>query len=196
MYVQGACGGTSPSWLTHPLETHLQRMGDAFEESIRSVWNEMKAHTVPKVVSKEIPLCVKMSSSQVTPDGLPGRRVLELCMLPLRRLLDQIAREGIVDNQQVSLTVVQFGSVVLLGVPGELGPVASLKVRAVFADSPVDQLMIASLCNGYIGYVHRRSDYRFKRGMRFLALYENAMSMAGRNAGEGVVSLLKENLAT
>jgi neutral ceramidase len=193
MFVQGACGATSPSWFTLPLDRHLRNFGDAFEQRIRNALKELRPRMASTVSTRQIPLGITTPSSRITPDGLPGLRFLEHCMFPVKRFLDRMAKQGVVDNRDVSLTVVHLGSVILLGVPGELGPIASLSIRTFFSSAHVEQLMIASLCNGYIGYVHRKRDYRFKRKIRCLALYENAMSLAGRNAGDNILSLLERS---
>jgi neutral ceramidase len=193
MFVQGACGASSPSWFTLPLDRHLRNVGDAFEQCIRNALRELRPQMASAVLARQIPLRIANPSSRITPDGLFLLHVLEYCMFPLKRLLDQMAKQGMVDNRDVSLTVVHLGPVVLLGVPGELGPSASLSIRTFFSSAHVEQLMIASLCNGYIGYVHRKRDYRLKHKIRLLALYENAMSLAGRSAGDNILSLLERS---
>jgi hypothetical protein len=84
--------------------------------------------------------------------------------------------------------IVGMGRLVLVGIPGEVGPRLSSAIRRVF--SPSDTI-VASLCNGYAGYIHRRCDYEHKHGLRTLGLYENAMSLAGRDAGESILSLIE-----
>ncbi len=106
--------------------------------------------------------------------------------------LGRMAAEGAADNRDLSLSIVEMGRVALVGVPGEVGPELSMAIRQAF---PRKHVVVASLCNGYSGYIHKRSDYQHARGTSALALYENAMSLAGRDAGDYILSRIEQRRA-
>jgi len=191
IFIQGACGGTSPAHIRLPLETHLARVGDAFESKISAGLTRMESCAAPRIIMDQIPLGIASAEARITPDGLPFLRAVEERIRPLRRYFAHMARQGMADNKDLALTVVDLGCVQIVGVPGEVGPELSLSIRKVFSNKQFKHVIVASLCNGYAGYIHKRSDYRYRRGTHALGLYENAMSLAGRDAGDSILSVLE-----
>ena len=192
MFVQGACGGTSPALSHLPLEKHLQQYGDAFEGRIQDVVFKMKFQSVSRALIRQIPFPITTSPSRITPGGLPIWGALEDCVFPLKGYMAKLSKQGVAENQDASLSAVRFGSIVFLGIPGEVGPLLSLSLRKALANAGANYQMIASLCNGYVGYVHRNADYEYKRGIHILGLYENAMSLAGRSAGDSILTFVEQ----
>jgi neutral ceramidase len=190
LFVQGACGGTSPAYFHLALEEHLSRLCGALVNEISTALPRMQPCDVPQVIVEQIPLQLSFAETRITPDGLPPVRAIEDIIQPLRRYLVRMAEQGAVDNHNLSLTIVGMGRVVFVGIPGEVGPELSMAIRRVFSPNNV---VVASLCNGYAGYLHKRSDYQYEHGIRMLGLYENAMSLAGRDAGDSILSQLEQS---
>lgn len=188
VFCQGACGGISPAHIHLPLEKHLARLGSAFENAISAALPSMQSCNVRRVLVEQVPIQLSSAETQITPDGLAFLGALEQRIRPLRHHFAEMAAQGAVENQNLSLKIVGMGRLVLVGIPGEVGPQLSTVIRRVFSPN---YTIVASLCNGYAGYIHRRSDYEYKRGLRTLGLYENAMSLAGRDAGDSILSLLE-----
>ena len=195
IFIQGACGGTSPAHVRLPLETHIASVAAALEGEIRAGLTRMEACALSRIVVDQIPFRIASAETRITPDGLPFLGAVEDRIRPLRRYFAEMAQQGMADNRDLALTVVDLGCAVLVGVPGEVGPELSLSIRRVFSNRQLNHVIVASLCNGYAGYIHKRSDYRYRPGTRALGLYENAMSLAGRDAGDSILSLLERYVA-
>ena len=191
MFLQGAAAATNPGWIHGPLEKHLQHMGDMFEEAIGKLEQRLQPLPVSEIAHTRLPLEVEQQEPLIVPDGMRGGKILELAARPLQAALGLMSRQGRAANRHVALTVIRIGPLVVIGAPCELGPRVSLDIRDLFARTSTPTVMVASMCDGYVGYVHMVQDYEARRGTRVLALYENAMSMAGRDAGNTIVEVLK-----
>ena len=84
------------------------------------------------------------------------------------------------------------------GTPCDLGVSVALALKDALRDAGVRVAMVGSQCNDYVGYVHLPEDYQRlpEPGFRYLALYENAMSLSGWQLGQQFVDELRQQLGT
>lgn len=195
LFLQGAGAGTNPGWMDLPFEQHLARMGEALEKGVRDALAGLSPVKGVGLAVHAIPLQIQQSPSRIFPEGMPIGALLEGLASRLRARIDSMTDEGLADNRRLSLNVARLGRLALFTVPGEIGPRVSTGIRDALADAGFENTLVASMCNGYTGYIHCRSDYRFSRGLRALSFYENAMSGAGRDMGECIIAAAREYAA-
>lgn len=188
VFLQGAGAGTNPGWMDIHFEQHLARMGEALEKGVREALAGLSPVKGVGLAVHAIPLQIQQSPSRIFPEGMPIGALFEGLASRLRARIDSMTDEGLADNRRLSLNVARLGRLALFTVPAEIGPRVSMGIRDALAASGFENTLVASMCNGYMGYVHCRSDYRFSRGLRILSLYENAMSSAGRDMGDAIIA--------
>lgn len=111
---------------------------------------------------------------------------------PVKPLLNALFRQA-----QVPVARVQgfrLGDFAFVGTPADLGVGIDLAAKKYARDRGLRCPVVASQCDGYIGYLHRRQDYEahppsgpwpFKgTDAMNMGVYENALSVYGRDAGE------------
>lgn len=111
--------------------------------------------------------------------------------LPIRficnRLVGKRPKTAMVEGFRV-------GNFALIGTPADLGVGIAIEAKNRCRKAGIPYPIIASQTNGYIGYIHRRSDYAKSVANSHLAMaiYENSMSFFGRNAGEMVLEAISK----
>jgi hypothetical protein len=87
----------------------------------------------------------------------------------------------------------RVGPFAMVGFPADLGVGIDLALKEHARRRGIRFPIAASQCDGYIGYLHRRDDYRVAppESHRGMALYENAMGFFGRDMGERVLDAAK-----
>ena len=90
----------------------------------------------------------------------------------------------------------RVGDFAFVGTPSDLGVSIGLAIKAAARAAGVANPVAASQTDGYIGYLHRRDDYRRAPppgGPHLgMARYENAMGFFGRDGGERVLDAARE----
>jgi hypothetical protein len=92
----------------------------------------------------------------------------------------------------------RIGDWAVAGAPADLGVGLALDAKAAARAAGVRDPVVASQCDGYVGYVHRRQDYAHTppASHREMAFYENAMNFFGRGTGDVLAGALDEVLKT
>lgn len=105
---------------------------------------------------------------------------------PLRLLCNALIPSGIRLGRVRGFRTGAFG---LVGTQADLGVSIGLSMKAHGRNAGLANPVSASQCDGYIGYLHRRDDYRKKppSSHHGMAFYENAMGFFGRDMGERVL---------
>jgi hypothetical protein len=106
--------------------------------------------------------------------------------LPLKWLLDCLfAVRGL---SRARVQGVAVGDFAFVGTPSDLGVGIALDVKAHARRAGIPHAVAGSQTDGYIGYLHRREDYRKAPPERTLGMarYENAMGIFGRAMGDHV----------
>ncbi len=87
-----------------------------------------------------------------------------------------------------------IGEVAIIGTPADLGVSVSLAIREYALDKGFKYPFVASQCNGYVGYIHRKSDYETTapKQSRAMAYYENVLAIFGRDIGEQFIQTAKK----
>ncbi len=192
LFIQGAGAGTNPGWMGLSFDRHLARMGEVLEHGIQIALTRLSPVKNPRPSVRALPLLISRQSSRILPEGMPFGAPLEILVSRLRARIDSMKNQGLEDNQRLSLHIALLGRLPIFAVPAEIGPRVSMGIRDALASAGFESPLVASMCNGYMGYVHCRSDYRFSRGLRILSLYENAMSSAGRDMGDAIIAAARE----
>jgi hypothetical protein len=195
LFLLGAAAGTSPGYPGGSLDEHIERMGDALDAGIERARQRLTPVVRSRLGARAIPLLAAAAPCRILPDGVRGKAVLDLISLPLRAIVEAMAREGFQENAELSLHFVRLGDVALVGVPAEVGPGVSRRLRDLLYFAGIQVPIVVSMCNGYAGYAHLRADYAEARSLRRLMLYENAMSVAGWDLGERILATTREALA-
>ncbi len=93
--------------------------------------------------------------------------------------------------------MVRLGDFCLVGSAAELGVSVVLAIRSAAGQAGIPDTMVASLADGYAGYIHLTPVYgRWpERGYRFLALYENALAVFGHDLGDRIVAAVTSKLS-
>jgi neutral ceramidase len=195
LFLLGAAGGTSPGWLNVSLNDHINRMGDAIQHGIERAEKQLTAIDGSTLRVRTHPLEASANPCRLLPEGTRHKALLDVLSLPLRALVDSMARQGFQDNQGISLNFAQLGELALFGVPCEIGPGVSQALRDAIVSAGYHFPLIVSMCNGYSGYAHLPCDYQHHLQLPPLKLYENAMSFAGWDFGERIVSTARASLS-
>lgn len=194
LFLPGAIGGTNPGWLgpSVPLEEHLDRMGLALERAVRIAEGGLSPSDCSSLRLDRIPFAVPDSSCRLFPERMAGRALLDGLTWPLRALVHRMATQGRRDNADLWLHLLRVGNVALLGIPSEAGPGLVHELQRALRDLGARVPIVASLCNGYTGYVHLPDEYDRvpASGYRTLTFYENAMSAAGWRTGERMLEAI------
>lgn len=121
--------------------------------------------------------------------GVPGRVLDAGLALPLW-WLGRRMRGTLPCSRGVPLHLVTLGDLCLVGSANELGPTVVGALQEEARAQGAAGCLVASLVDGYAGYLHMPWVYRQRpgRGYRFLALYENALGMFGHQFGQELVA--------
>lgn len=195
LFLLGAAAGTSPGWLNVSLSDHVNRMGDAIQNGIERAETHLSAIDGSALRVQTHPFEASAKPCRILPDGTRYKALLDVLSWPLRALVDSMARQGFGENQELALHFAQLGELALLGVPCEIGPGVSQALRDAIVSVGYRFPLVVSMCNGYSGYAHRRRDYQQHLHFPALKIYENAMSFAGWDFGEKIISTVRAALA-
>jgi len=108
---------------------------------------------------------------------------------PLRLLLNSLIPARIRVGRVQGFRVGGFS---MVGAQADLGISIGLTAKEHARQKGIDCPVSASQCDGYIGYLHRRADYRKTPPESHLGMarYENAMSFFGHDMGERVLQAM------
>ncbi|MGM0575351.1 MAG: neutral/alkaline non-lysosomal ceramidase N-terminal domain-containing protein [Myxococcota bacterium] len=191
LFFQGSVGGTSPLFpeLPLPFESHLALMTDVLEGGVREAERALEPVRVegPRARIVEVPL--PPVQCRVFPPEVPLSPVAEAATIPLRRWMRHRGEEALPADRRAPLHLVELGDVVLVGTPCDLGVTVGLEMKRLLRERGVRHPLPGSQVDAYVGYVHLPEDYARKpeKGYRFMAFYENAMSLSGWEIGRRFV---------
>lgn len=190
LFFPAALGGTSPLFSEFPMELdrHLELLGNLAEQGVE------KALAAGEPIERPELLCAFFRMAHGRPlsepfaaFGLPGR-IADAALWPVRRWLRRGFEQMLAHSEGVPLHLVRLGKWLLVASAHELGAglVGELlrlgRRRGLWP-------MVASLADGYAGYLHLEEEYRHfpEKGFRFLAFYENALAIFGRRMAAGIL---------
>ena len=203
LFLSAALGGVSILFpeFAMDLERHMQLIGGL----LLAGYSAAEQRLEPLAVDQDKPvlqvdffrLAHRDHASHVfSAMGKPGR-LADALAYPLLRWLANSMRDALPFANGVPLHLVAVGDFCLLGSANELGPTVVKALREEFSRAGYKGTLVASLANGYAGYLHMPPVYRCfpERGYRFLALYENSLAMFGQDFGQKIVAGVAEKLA-
>jgi len=193
LFFPAALGGTSPLFPEFPmeLERHLQLLGDLALQGVERA-REQEQPLGDETLSSSLlrlphppPRCQALS-----PLGLQGR-LADLALWPLRSWLRRGYRRMLAHPGGVPLHLARLGELLLVGSAHEMGAgLVGEILRQVRGKGR--EAMVASLADGYAGYLHLEDEYhhRPEKGFRFMSYYENALAVFGRHMSAGILEQL------
>ncbi|MBW1809826.1 MAG: hypothetical protein JRJ87_16640 [Deltaproteobacteria bacterium] len=107
---------------------------------------------------------------------------------PLRNSLAKKMSRALPLKKGIPLHFIRLGDFLLLGSANELGISVILAIREIARQHSLPVPMVASLVDGYAGYIHLSNIYKLwpEKGYRFLAFYENGLAMFGYDLGDQI----------
>ena len=117
------------------------------------------------------------------------QRMVRALTWPLGRLLSHLfSRAGL---RRWRMQAVAIEDTLILGTPADIGISVARAIRDHAHAQGFRAPFVTSQTDGYVGYVHRRDDYRRRPSRETLgmALYENALGIFGRQMGETMVEV-------
>ncbi len=192
MYVQGALGGVDVWFPESPIsvEDNLDQQVEPIVEAARRSLKGAKTSDAELVWSQQ-PLAMPPCDSRPFFEDQWLARLLDF---PLRFLVNFLFHGS--QSDELTMKGFRLGDFCLLGTPADLGVSIALALKDMAYCSGVDSTIAASQCDGYAGYLHFPDEYRHAppEETRDMAIYENAMSMYGRNMGLRVFQVACRNL--
>ena len=179
LFLQGAVAGLDPAGTVASM---AERLEAAWAEATSRL--EPVAFDVLEVERRAVPM--PAISCRVMPPAMPASGVLEPLLWPVRRYLLGMGRDALPPGATLPLPLLRLGALGFLFTPCDLGVGLALDLKQALRARGLRHAATVSHANGYFGYVHRRADYERApdSGHRFIALYENAMSLGGWDLGE------------
>ena len=194
LFVQGPVGALSPLFPEFPmrLDEHLDLVGTLLQRGHEAA--EATLEPAPGPLRAELlRLPLPPPRCSILPGSLPFRSLGELATTPLRRRVEGIGRRARRTEPDAPLHLLGGGSWLVIGTPCDLGVGVALDLKRMARAAGIPFPVAASQCDGYVGYVLHRDAYDRvpERGFRALALYENAMSVAGWDLGARFVEAVE-----
>ncbi len=195
LFFQGAVGGMSPlfSEFPQPIDVHLALVGALLEDGVDRAEHTLAplTHEPFEVRLEHIPL--PPPTCRVFPATMRRGWLAEAATFPLRRLVENQARQARRGDPDAPLHLLRLGEAAWLGTPCDLGVSVALALKKALSERGVRLPLVGSQCDGYVGYVHLPDDYQHvpERGFREMGFYENAMSLSGWNLGADFVSAVR-----
>jgi neutral ceramidase len=195
LFVQGALGGVDVLFPDDDRVTVDENLRLMVEPMARAVRDEVARLGADQLM--EGPLGFGEREWRLPrPDSRPyyeDQPVFRRLGWPLKLTLDLLFKEAPLDVARVR--GLRVGPFAMVGTPSDLGVSVALAGKASARESGIPCPVMASQSDGYIGYLHRLEDYRraprgyggglFKPSdYMHMGVYENALSMFGREAGE------------
>jgi hypothetical protein len=182
-FVNGALGGVDVRFPDEPIsvEENLDLQAGPIAEAAQAALRvALKTKAGLKSASREIASPACSDARAVFED----QRLAALLARPLERALSWAfnrSRQSVWRVQGVAL-----GDLLLIGAPADLGVGIALELKQYARDKGFGCPVVISQCDGYLGYLHRRAEYAHlpPKGTRGMAIYENTMSIYGREMGE------------
>jgi hypothetical protein len=186
-FVQGALGGVDvlfPQAETISADENLRLMTEPMV--VRAL--ELAQQATP--MGEDL-ACAQAEWPLPRPDSRPwydDQPVQHALSLPLRATLNALFNRARIPSARVR--GFSLGGFALVGTPSDLGVGIALAGKQHARDQRFTHPVIASQCDGYIGYLHRRDDYRHTPPPSHVGMgrYENAMSIFGRDMGDSVLT--------
>ncbi len=186
-FVNGALGGVDVHFpdVPIPVEQNLQEQAEPIVTEALKVRRRPKRKKAGlRIAWREFALPPR---AQVTPTfkDQPGWRILTKPLAALASTLFDRA-----EIRSYTLKGFALGDVLFIGTPADLGVSVSLAIQQYARDKGFAFPFVASQCDGYIGYLHRESDYERtpSKETRSMAIYENVMNIFGHAAGEELLT--------
>ena len=194
-FVQGALGGVDVLFPADPAVTaddNLRRMAEPMARRALQLRDVCAVRDVPvRACRREWPLPARPDARPFYDDQAWARRL----DLPLRAALNALFSAATEPRARVQ--GLRLGDFALVGTPADLGVSIALAGKAHAHSRGLAHPVMASQCDGYLGYLHLPADYahaptaaadplRLKQA-RTMGVYENWMSPYGHDAGRRVL---------
>jgi hypothetical protein len=192
-YVQGSLGGVDvlfPPDKAMPADVNVRLMAEPLA---------IAALNLARVSARPGPSRVAFAAEDLAlgaPDSRPffDDELRRLVDLPLRVLLNNLVAAV---PRVARVRGVRVGNWAVAGTPADLGVTIGLAGKDAARRAGIADPVVASQCDGYVGYLHRRDDYRKAPPGSHLGMarYENAMNFFGRDTGERVLAAVEKVFA-
>ena len=152
------------------------------QKALEALSQPYRPHSLLGECRREITL-PKRPNVRIAFDDQP---LLGLAFSPVQGLLNLAFRQATPPSAQ--LQAIALGEALILGVPADVGGNLAAAIKDYAQSQGFRFPFVASQCNGYIGDVHRRNDYRQapSKATRAMAYYEHAMGVFGVELGEAL----------
>ncbi len=186
MFVNGALGGVDVLFPDEPMEVdrNLELQAAPIVTEALGVLKKRTRKTGE----------LRMASRTIEVDGRPDVAMAfdePRWLRKVTRPLDWLASAAFAraDLEHWHLQGFALGDTCFIGTPADLGVGVSLAIQVKARAKGYNNPFVASQCDGYIGYIHRRHDYHHPpaKGTRSMAIYENVMGIFGREMGERLI---------
>jgi len=180
IFVQGSLGGVDVLFPSAPtsVEQNLSMISDPIVHSARHLARIAEPVSGPVAVASE-----EWEVGPARPDPFFDDQPAARLRRPVAALLGRLVPSSI---RSARIQGLRVGPFALIGTPADLGVGLGLAIKRQARASGLAHPIVASQCDGYIGYLHRAEDYRTApaRSHRGMAHYENAMAFFGHESGE------------
>jgi hypothetical protein len=188
VFLPAALGGTSALFPEFPMsiDRHLELLGDLAERGVLEALQKTMALDVSPL-EREL-LFLQHPEPRCEIFSALGRRgkFYDALLWPLRRWVSGRLRKILAPEKGVPLHLVRLGRAVIMASAHEMG--ANLVGELLLLGRRFGFPLVVSLADGYAGYLHLAPQYRLvpEKGFRWLAYYENALAVFGREMGERI----------
>lgn len=181
MFVSGALGGVD---VLFPTDKNI-----TCDENIRMMAQPIanSALNIARVYARPGPMSLAIASEELVlgnPDSRPffEDEFISRFDLPLRLVLNRLVSDV---PRVARVRGMRVGNWAVVGTPADLGVSLALKGKEMARQKGILDPMVASQCDGYIGYVHFPEEYQKAPPKSHLGMahYENAMNFFGRSTG-------------
>lgn len=184
-FINGGLGGADVVFPDEAIScaANLAMMAEPLrQKALETMGQPCRPHSLLAERRRDMPL----PKSPKVRIAFGNQPLLDLALSPLQGALNLAFRKAA--PQSARLQAFAIGEALILGVPADCGLSLALAIKDYAKSQGFRYPFVASQCNGYIGYVHRRKDYEKvpSKATRAMAYYENAMGIFGTEQGEAL----------
>lgn len=190
-FINGALGGVDvlfPDEKISADENLMLQSLPIFESAIKTKSAGLKLKSSLKYAERVVRFSNK-PDAKLSFDDMNWKKLL---FKPLELLANNLFYKAGIDG--FILRGFSLNNVLFIATPADLGASLAISIKNYAMKKGFDFPFAASQSNGYVGYVHRRMDYRITpdKATRGMAIYENAMGIFGHEAGEVMLESARE----
>ena len=201
LFLTGAAGGTSILFpeFEQGVDRHLSLVTGLLRQGVDRALDglEPAGDGLLRPAVRDAPLGPVCIPRICPPRGL-GWHAREAMLGPVRLLWHRLVKSAYRDVGSAPVHGLFVGDAALIGFPADTGPTITLRAREMARARGIAQVLPASHCDSYIGYVHMPEDHQVSPGKGYegLTIYENAMAFFGTDMGPKLLDALSRMLDT